>query len=481
MKKTLFIFFVIVGFMANAQPPKKFYCRYGGNGYDVGYDVKQTLDNGYIITGSTSSFGQGNTDLYVLKLDSMGQKKFEKSFGGYNNEIGKSVVQLSDSSYVMAGYTSSTGVGGYDVFLVKADKNGSLLWQKTIGGSDWDFAYSMDTTSDGGFIIAGTTYSFGHGNADGYIIKTDGNGNVIWTKTYGGNKDDEFKSVIQTADGNYALAGYTKSYNDTLGDAWVFKINLNGDSIWSKYFGGNNEDFLNQIVEINTGDYITAGATASFGMGLLDGYALKLSNSGNILSTLINGTATFGEIYTAVAISQSNSGNKLCFSQKEDFFGFGIQVKLIEYDYDFIYINASDYGSVKTDETYSLISTKDYGYAAIGYTNGFSSVLTDCYFIKTDSLIYNSPSIVSVNDINKQSIQFTFYPNPAEDFITIQSSKSIDENLIKLYSITGEEISLKDKFSIFSKQIIQLNIQDVLQGIYYLKYNNTIQKITIIH
>ena len=131
MKKIVFILFMITSLFASAQPPSKFFSTYGGNGYDVGYAVKQTLDKGYIITGSTSSFGQGNTDLYLLKLDSMGQKTFEKSFGGYSNEIGKSVIQLVDSSYVMLGYTSSFGIGGYDVFLVNADKNGNLLWKKT--------------------------------------------------------------------------------------------------------------------------------------------------------------------------------------------------------------------------------------------------------------------------------------------------------------------------------------------------------------
>ena len=257
LKNILLYILLLLAIATNAQPPAKFYSTYGGNGYDVGYDVKQTLDGGYIITGSTSSFGQGNTDMYLLKLDSMGVKKFETSFGGVSNEIGKSVVQLIDSSYVIAGYTSSTGVGGYDVFLVKTDKTGAVLWQKTIGGADWDFAYSMEATADGGFIIAGTTYSYGRGNADGYVVKTDANGNVVWQKTYGGVNDDEFKSVIQTADGNYALTGYTKSYNDIdSGDVWIFKLDLNGDSTWCKFYGGSKafdfyigEFFLNSIFD----------------------------------------------------------------------------------------------------------------------------------------------------------------------------------------------------------------------------------------
>ena len=264
MRFLIGIVFLIIVFAASAQAPKKFYCRYGGNGYDEGNDVKQTLDGGYIITGSTSSIGQGNTDLYLLKLDSMGQVKFQKTFGGVSNEIGKSVVQLSDSSYVMAGYTSSSGVGGYDVFLVKADKAGNLIWQKTYGGSDWDFANSMDTTADGGFIIAGTTYSYGKGNADGFVIKTDANGDTTWTKTFGGLKDDEFKSVIQTTDGNYALTGYTKSFNDSLGDGWIIRIDQTGNSTYTTSVGGLYSDVLNDVVELTNTNLYFVGSNKSY-------------------------------------------------------------------------------------------------------------------------------------------------------------------------------------------------------------------------
>ena len=307
MKLLVFISVFILGFVASAQPPKKFYCTYGGNGYDVGYDVKQTLDGGYAIVGSTSSFGQGNTDMYLLKLDSMGQKVFQTSFGGVSNEIGKSIVQLADSSYVMAGYTSSSGVGGYDVFLVKADKVGNLLWQKTIGGSDWDFANSLQATLDGGFIIAGTTYSYGKGNADGYIIKTDAMGDTTWTKTYGGLKDDEFKSVVELSDGNFAITGYTKSFNDSLGDVWAIKLNTSGDTLWRKFYGGVKEDFGNQIIEHPSGDFFIAGGTESFGVNKMNGYVLHLDNNGNYIFQRLDNTSSSYQSFNSIAISKRSN------------------------------------------------------------------------------------------------------------------------------------------------------------------------------
>ncbi len=476
MSKIVFVFLIISSFIVSAQPPTKFFSTYGGHGYDVGYDVKQTLDGGYIIAGSTSSFGQGNTDFYLLKLDSMGQKRFEKSFGGYNNEIARSIVQLSDSGYVMTGYTSSFGIGGYDIFLIKTDKNGNLLWQKTIGGNDWDFAYSVDTILGGGFIITGTTYSFGNGNADGYVIKTDVNGDTLWTKTYGGVKDDELKSVIQTLDGNYALTGYTKSYNDSLGDIWVLKINQTGDTLWRKFYGGNKEDFGNQIIENNTNDLFIAGSTASWGAGLLDAYALKINNVGNVSHTFIDGTASNNEVYNSLAFSNRLPNNRVCFTQKEVFTGYGLQTKIIELNNSLTYLNATDYGSPVTDEIYKLVATKDKGYAAVGYTEGYNAMLSNVYFLKMDStLIGSNYSIVSVNEI--YSAHFNVFPNPCSKAIIINSSIKLDNSDIHLIDIYGNEL-LTNKITHNFKTVI-INCEDLKNGIYYLKILNKTEKIII--
>lgn len=481
MKKIVFILIFITSIISKAQPPQKFYSTYGGNGYDVGYDVKQTLDGGYIITGSTSSFGQGNTDMYFLKLDSMGWKQFETSFGGVSNEIGKSVVQLLDSSYVIAGYTSSTGVGGYDVFLVKTDKTGALLWQKTIGGADWDFAYSMEATADGGFIIAGTTYSYGRGNADGYIVKTDANGNVVWQKTYGGINDDEFKSVIQTADGNYALTGYTKSYNDIdSGDVWVFKLDLNGDSTWCKFYGGGKEDFGNQIIEHPNGDLYVAGGTESFGVGKIDGYALKIDNMGVQLSHQEHGYSGYDEEFTSIVFSKRNS-NIIGFMEKEYFLGFNLQFKLFEWSTNFGYLNGTDYGSIDNDETFKIITTKDKGYACIGYTKGYGAISTDVYFVKTDSNLIGSISIVSINELNSDNNVIQKFPNPASREINFTVNRDIQKSIIKLYDILGNEISLKENLNFISNNHFTINIEHLLNGIYFVSIANKIEKISIVH
>ncbi|MES2131272.1 MAG: T9SS type A sorting domain-containing protein [Bacteroidota bacterium] len=444
MKIVIFFFLCLSCNVLLAQAPQKFYMRFGGNGYDVGYDVKQTLDNGYIITGSTSSFGQGNTDMYLIKLDSVGHKKFETSFGNYNNEIGKSVVQLLDSSYVVVGYTNSIGFGGYDIFLVKTDKNGNLLWQKTIGGTDWDFAYSMQTTSDGGFIIAGTTYSYGYGNADGYVIKTDASGNTIWTKTYGGANDDEFKSVIQTADGGYALTGYTKSHNDVNGDSWLFKLNTSGDSVKSFSYNFGKFDSYNDIKELSTGEYLIGGAVTFTNTQNMDGIFAKINTSGQVLLQVFEGQAGSDEQIYKVNVSNSSFGTYtfLCNSH-ENGSAFQNQIKLLLIDAGGGYVNGGSIGSSFDDECYSFCLTKESskGYAAIGYTDSYNSILSDFFFIKYDSLLSIGTNITSLKETNLIK-KVNVFPNPFSEKIYFENIESID-----IYTLQGDMVYYNSKIN----------------------------------
>lgn len=191
---------------------------YGGGSSDLGYFVQQTFDGGYIIAGCTESFGAGSSDAYLVKTDRNGNEVLSKTYGGANHDECHSARETSDGGYIIVGYTESFGAGGSDVYLIKTDMNGDTLWTKTYGGTRSEAGYSVQQTSDGGYIITGYTGSFALGNSDVYVIKTDAHGDTMWTKTYGGSGDDCGYSIQQTSDGGYVIGGSMYSAG---GGMWV--------------------------------------------------------------------------------------------------------------------------------------------------------------------------------------------------------------------------------------------------------------------
>jgi arginine repressor len=309
----------------NPMSATSFAKTYGGTDNKWASSVQQTSDGGYIVAGYKYSFGLDSIDIFLIKTDANGNVQWAKTYGGTSRDEAFSVQQTSDGGYIVAGITWSFGAGDYDAFLVKTDANGNIIWAKTYGGTSWDYAYSVQQTSEGGYIVAGLTRSFGAGGGDAFLVKTDANGNIIWAKTYGGT--DYAYSVQQTSDGGYILAGYTYSFGAGGGDAFLVKTDANGNIIWAKTYGGTSDDLAYSVQQTSDGGYIFVGETRSFGAGSFDIFLIKTDANGNI-------------------------------------------------------IWAKTYGGTSSDYAYSVQQTSDGGYIVAGRTYSFT---WDAFLIKTDA------------------------------------------------------------------------------------------------
>lgn len=256
---------------------------FGGTAFDRALTIQQTLDGGYIVAGITQSFGSGNNDLWVLKLGPMGDLLWEKGIGGVCSYEANSVVATTDGGYVVAGNAHSCTLANRDILILKYDTDGDLLWRKNYGGDISEYAHSIDQTSDGGYIVAGRTRSFGSGyNTDVWVVKLDSNGDISWQKIFGGNLFDRAYSIQQTSDGGYILAGATQSFGAGDDDMWLIKLGSNGVMQWQKTYGGSGSDIAHSIQQSSDNGYIVAGRSTSFNEGNDAIVVLKLDNDGDI-------------------------------------------------------------------------------------------------------------------------------------------------------------------------------------------------------
>jgi len=270
---------------------------YGGIDRDVGHFVQQTSDEGYIIGGRTFSFGAGYQDFYLIKTDSLGDVQWTRMYGSSNNEEIYSVQQTTDGGYIVVGFTAPLGGEG-DVYLIKTDENGDTMWVRGYGGSGSEGAESVRQTMDGGYTVTGGTNSFGAGGHDMYLIKTDSLGNMLWTRTYGSNSFDYGFCVQQTSDEGYVVAGVTYSFGVDSSDVYMIKTDSLGEILWSRTCGGNNHDYGLFVEQTFDGAYIVGGFTSSFGTGDSDFMLTKLNHRGN---------TCIGEFVTSTVMSVSCS------------------------------------------------------------------------------------------------------------------------------------------------------------------------------
>jgi len=471
MRKILILIILFISFnyvLAQTAPDTLWTKTYGGSCYDRAYSVQQTSGGGFIIAGMTESYGVGLYDCWLIKTDENGNEEWDQTYGGVDYDYAFSVQQTVDGGYIIAGFTYSLGAGESDYWLVKTDENGDEEWNQTYGGVDYDHAHSVQQTTDGGYIIAGNTTSYGAGLYDSRLVKTDENGNEEWNHTYGGVGDDYATSVQQTIDGGYIIAGSNSSYIVGNCDCWLIKTNMNGFEEWNLTYGGIDDDYATSVQQTVDEGYIIAGITESYGAGELDCWLIKTDVNGNE-----EWNQTFGgdDDDRAYSVQQTIDGGFIIAGTTTSF-GVGNRVCWL--------IKTDENGDDEWNQTYNIGSsdvarsvqqTTDGGYIVTGYC---SLSIFDAWLMKL------GPEGSIANNTIAESIisNLSNYPNPFNPTTTISFSIP-DESSVDLivFNIKGQKVKslVKESFESGNHSILWDGDDDfgnsVASGVYLYKLN----------
>lgn len=403
---TFLLLLLLIVFNITAQPPTiQWQKALGGSYYDKAESIIELSDGGYIIAGNSQSsnidlsFNYGSYDWWIVKIGKTGDIIWKKTLGGSNYDYLRQIIKTPDGHILCIGETQSDDgdivdfVGQIDSWVIKLDLSGNVIWKKNFGGTSIDRGFSACATNDGNIVIANTTesgipyVSNGFGVTDIWLLKIDLQGNIIWQKSFGGNNHDYVKTIKRTADNGYIIIGNSHSSNGNLNenkgelDVWLFKTNSNGDLLWQKTFGGSKSDYANAIIEDKSGNFLVVGETYSFDFDASenhsnsisrDYFVIKINSQGQKVWTRCYGGSgneyargvveTFGNEYVIVGESYSDDGQAPNNKGSADFW----LIKINPDNGNLIW--EKKYGSDGHDEPNTMLLTFDNDFVVVGNT-----------------------------------------------------------------------------------------------------------------
>ncbi len=378
--------------IVQAKMPFTMIKNYGGTQNERGYSVKQTSDGGYVIVGSSTSYGAGGSDLWILKVDGLGEFSWSKTYGGQGNDIGRDITQTSDGGYIITGYTKSFSSGGdMDLWLIKTDANGesclysdggtcsenSSKWIKSFGTSGNDYGNSVQETSEGDFIVAGKSGRI----PSVFVIKTNSSGEKIWENLYGTGPGDRAQYIIERQDLGFLIVG-KENANNVDDKLCLINIDTDGAEVWHSLYGGGGADGGNHISEVSGGGYIIAGATKSYGNGNWDDLWLVKTSTGGSMEW----QKTFGGSYTETGnyTHEKDEGGYMVTGSTESIGQGFYDIWVVSTDYTGNEIYSQTFGGNMDDKAIRGARGNSGELLIIGYTNSFGNGGEDVLLIKID-------------------------------------------------------------------------------------------------
>jgi hypothetical protein len=512
---------------------KKWDYRYGGNNWEGMRNIIQTADKGFIWGGSAYSglngdFSEANrnslnttNDYWIVKVDSLGIKQWDKRYGGVESEYFRYISQTNDGGFIIGGFSDSDSGwdrseatrGSLDYWIVKIDCCGNKQWDKRFGGADDDLLWEVKQTMDGGYILGGFSHSgiggdrteASWGHQDYWIVKTDSLGNKIWDKRYGGGASDNFYSLVQANDGGYILAGssipglggdYSTPGNGNL-DYWVVKIDSVGNKQWDKSYGGYHTEDLGCVIKTSDGNFLLGGISNSGvdgnksapSKGLNDYWIIKIDPMGSIIwdkafggfggeilvgnmdLTTDNGFLIGGLTYSIAGgdKTENNLGLVQPWIVKIDYFGN------LEWEKTMLVPgknNLSMGGFVIQSSDRCFVSANNLNGGVGGYRTQPNWDVTDSTYDQWVVKFCDTILFTSVNNSSDIQNQLSIFPNPFVAEITVSFNKKECKNMdVVIRNILGEIIFQDQSFNRASASVKRLDLGLLLKGIYFLETN----------
>ena len=516
MKKITSLFISLLAcFGISAQTT--FQKAFGGALSETGTCIQNTPDGNYIISGYTTSFSAPDRDAYLLKTDASGNLLWSYTYGGASDEVCYYVSVCNDGGFILTGGTNSFGSGQNDLYLIRTDASGNLLWSSAAGGSYEDYGWFALQTTDHGFLVSGFSETCNGGCYQGLLVKTDSMGTVQWTKTVGGSGYEAFYGLDKTADGGYIVTGAASTNSFGSSDTWLVKLNATGDTVWTKYYGSATEESGAVVRQTSDGGYIVTG----------DIHNTFNVHHASLLKTDSVGTLEWAKTYGAPDSSGGEFGwdvhqladHGYIMVGSTPAFNNSQQVFVVRTDSSGDLLWSKIYGGPQPDDPWYSVPSADGGLAILGATESFGSGAWDIYMLKIDSsgsasgctdssivpevvtpviqtgsgtiittgmltgnplMVTNNPATIAINicppvtvpEINLDESDIFIYPNPFSSHVSITiPGETIRQVTIKIINILSqavfseEETNLKDGY----KRIVDLH--SLKRGIYLLELN----------
>jgi|GEM_PF-1125284 len=438
------IVITIVGFMVflltDAMSQITWRRTYGGFDAELATSVRQLDGGGYIIAGASGGFGNGSSDMYVVRVDELGGPIWSRTYGGPGAESGVACREVQDG-FIIAGSTSLGPNGGYDMMLVRTDQNGSPVWERFFGTGDWDLLNAIDVLADG-FVLGGISYGSGFPMGGAHIVRTDEDGSEVWSRSFGAAQRVECHGVRATSDGGFITVGQSGS-EDEQDNGFFTKLDASGNEVWTTFVGGDSTDVLYSVIEADGSGYVAIGATESE-ISTRQIYLVKVDLNGVLQWERFIGSSAdaggadirrgHGDTFVFTGYNSLNLGNRDMILTKTDLGGN--------------FLSGFNYGNGRPADGYSLDITDDGGYVVAGWIEEVGPGIRAMYVVKTDENLLTASLIVQtyLDPLPVEEIRTIaagpLYPNPVRVGETVRVKGGWSHGTrVRLYDAQGRFVA----------------------------------------